>query len=269
MTTAGKWMFIIGLVLSVIAAGVMIWGFSQLMNAAETFEGENTVSLSSPRTVTMATGETRFVMAESEDAVSCTVTVPDGTEQDLEPADFDDFAADGAALSLVGGHTASAAGEHTFACEGGPAELTPPLSSSLIFGAGALGLGALALLPLGIITVIGLVLWLVGRSRDKKAWQAPVRAGGPGYGGPYGGQGYGQAPYPGQQGYGQQDHGPQDHRQAPYPGQQGYGQAPYPGQQGYGQQGHGQADRPVPPYDPDNPYGSPERGSEGRGDDRP
>lgn len=262
MTTAGKWMFIIGLVLSVIAAGVMIWGLRQLMNAAETFEGENTVSLSSPQTVTMASGETRFVLAESASAVACTVTVPDGTEQGLEQADLGDFAADGAALSVVGGHTASAAGEHTFACEGGPAELTPPLSSSLIFGAGALGLGALALLPLGIITVIGLVLWLVGRSRDKKALQAPVRAGGPGYGGPYGGS-YGDQPYGQPQGYGQAPYaGPQDH------GHQGYGQVPYPGPQDYGQQGHGQADRPVPPYDPDNPYGSPDRGSEGRGEDR-
>lgn len=266
MTTAGKWMFIIGLVLSLIAVAVMVWGFTQMMSAADELESEPNVSLSSPQTVTMGTGDSRFVLADSPGSVSCTVTVPDGAERALQQTELDDVAADGTTLALVGAHTATTAGEHTFACEGGPAELSPPLSSSILLGVGAMGLGGLALLPLGIITVVGLILWLVGRNRDKKAQMGPARAGGSGYGGPYGQQGYdqqgyGQAPYPGQQGYGQQGHGqagqpgPQD---SPGWGQDGSGDsaAPQggqgPGGQSYGGQGSG------PGYDPDNPYGSPD-----------
>lgn len=242
MTTAGKWMFIVGLVLSLIALGVMIWGIVQVIDNAEALEGES-VSLSSPQTVTMGAGESRFVMANSPDAVSCTVTLPDGSERALDRANLDDVSTDGTTMELAGGHTATSAGDHTFACEGGEARLSGPFGSAFLISAGAIGLGALALLPLGIITVIGLVLWLVGRSRDKKAMQAP--AGGPGYGAPYGQQGYDQ------QGYGQ----------APYPGQQGYGQQGY-GQPGPDQQGYGQPDpggpQDSPRYDPDNPYGSPD-----------
>lgn len=264
MTTAGKWMFIVGLVLSLIALAVTIWGVVQIVSNAEALESES-VSLSSPQTVTMESGESRFVMAPAASEVSCTVTLPNGSEQPLDRADMDQVA-DETTMDMVGGHMASTAGDHTFACEGGEARLSGPFGSAFLISAGAAGLGVLALLPLGIITVVGLVLWLVGRSRDKKAQLDPVRAGGPGYGAPYGApgydqQGYGQAPYPGQQDYGQQNYG-----------QQGYGQAPYPGQQGYGQ--HGQPGGQDPAggtqpgsYDPDNPYGSP-GGSERRpGDD--
>lgn len=266
MTTAGKWMFIIGLVLSVITVGVIVWGFTQVLNATEALEGQNGVSLSSPQTVTMSEGEMRFVLAESASAITCTVTPPGGTEQPLGQADLDGVPADDTSLSFVGGHSATTAGEHTFACEGGTAQLTPPIDPAFLIGGVALGLGFLALLPLGLVTIIGLILWLVGRSRDKKALQNPMHGGGPGYGAPYGQPGYGQPPYPGQQGYGQQGYGQQGQ------GQQGYGQAPYPGQPGqagpqdtagWGQPGTGGQGPGSTSYDPDNPYGT---GSSGGSD---
>ena len=84
----------------------------------------------------------------------------------------------------------------------------------------AAGLGLLALLGFGFLTLIGLILWLVGRNRDKKAMDGP---GGYGYSTSSGygqSQGYGAPPSPGygQQGYGQ---GPQDRTQQwGTPGQQ-------------------------------------------------
>lgn len=248
MTTAGKWMFIIGLVLSLITAGVMVWGFVQLVNAAESMESE-AVSLSSPQSVTMGEGESRFVLADSSGAVSCTVTPPGGTEQPLSGSDFDDAAADATTMTVIGGHAATVAGEHTFACEGGEARLSGPIGSSALVGAGAAGLALLALFPLGLITIIGLILWLVGRSKDKKQ-QAAMQAGGPGYGAPYGQPGYGQ-------GYGQQGYGQQGYGQAPYPGQQGYGQSGPQDTPGWSQPGASGPGGSTPSYDPDNPYGSP------------
>ncbi|QFG68094.1 hypothetical protein [Ornithinimicrobium pratense] len=251
MTTAGKWMFIIGLVLSVITAGVMIWGFFQVVNAAEAIESEST-SLSSPQTVTMDNGDRRIVLANSPGAVTCTVTLPDGTEQPLDGSDVDDVAADATTMTVIGGHAATTAGDHTFACEGGEAHLSGPIDSAFLIGAAAAGLALLALFPLGLITIIGLILWLVGRSRDKREQQGPMHAGGPGYGAPYGQQGYGQ------QGYGQ----------APYPGQQGYGQSGPQDSPGWGQPGTGGQGGSGASYDPDNPYGSPgtSDGSQGRPD---
>lgn len=257
MTTPGKWMFIIGLVLSVIAAVVMVWGFMQVVGGVQAME-EESISLSSPQTVTMETAESRFVLASSPGSASCTVTLPDGTERPLDQAASNDVPTDGTTADLAGGYTAETAGDHTFACEGGgTVELSGPFGTAFIIGAGVAGLALIALLPLGLVTIIGLILWLVGRSRDKKALQ------GPGYGQPsYGQPGYGQPGYE-QQGYGQQ----------PYPGQQppqqGYGQQPYPSQPqaqpgtqdtpGWGQQGS------TPTYDPENPYGT---GSSSDGDQR-
>lgn len=261
MTTAGKWMFIVGLVLSLLAVGAMVWGGIQAANAASAME-DDAVPLTSPQTVTMTTGETRFVVAESAASVSCTVTVPDGAERPLQGSDLSDMAADGTDMTLVGAHTATDAGEHTFACEDGAAQLSAPLGAGVLIGAVALGVGLLALLPLGLLTVIGLILWLVGRSRDKKALQAPAGGHGHAYGGQphdqqgYGQQGYGEQPYPGQQQWGP-------------PGQSGPQDSVGQGQQSWGS-GQGQDQPPVDrPYDADNPYGTgpteERRGDDGRG----
>ena len=110
-------------------------------------------------------------------------------------------------FGLVGTYTAATAGEHSFECEGGDAMLTPGFSGDQLGGIIAAGLGFLALLPLGLLTLIGLILWLVGRGKDRRALQQPVGPGG------YGGHGHGydgnSSAYgqtqdtPGWQGYGQ------------------------------------------------------------------
>lgn len=244
LTTAGKWMFIIGLVLSLITLAVTIWGGVQTARAVEAAQ-RGAVSLSSPQQVSMETGEMRLVLAESSAGAGCTVTLPDGTEQGLEQDDLATMDGGGSEIRPIGSFVAESAGEHTFACDEAGTELTGPVDSSALFGLVAAGLGFLVLLPLGLLTLIGLILWLVGRSRDKRALQEPV--GSHGYGQPYGQQGYGGYPQD-TPGYGQPPYGDRSGH-----GQQGYGDQPYPqaGDQPPGQQGYGQGE----PRADDNPYG--------------
>lgn len=239
MTTAGKWMFIIGLILSIIAAGAAIWGVSRTVDVAQRMESQS-VRLTSPQTVAMEQGDSRMVLNDvGAGSTSCTVTLPDGTQTDLEAPDAtQDQIMQDAQMEIVGVHTAQTAGEYEFSCEGGDAMLTPGISMNDLGGAVAAGLGLLALLPLGLLTLIGLILWLVGRGRDKKALQTPVGSSGSGYA--YGpDQGYGGPPRddlqqgrapgygPPQDGYGQTSGG--------YGQSQRYGQVPPPPPQGYGQ----------------------------------
>lgn len=206
MTTAGKWMFIIGLVLAVLAGIVAAWGVSRTVDMAQQMESESVPLAGGAQTVTMEQGDTRMVVTESgASSLSCTVTLPDGSTTSLDGGDtMADTAVQDSDFGLVGTYTATTAGEHRFECEGGgDAMLTPGFGAAQLGGIIAASLGFLALLPLGLLALVGLILWLVGRSRDKKALQGP---------------GYGQPPY-GQQGYGQQGYGQQP----------GYGQTPPPG----------------------------------------
>lgn len=230
MTTAGKWMFIVGLVLSLIAAVAVFWGIRSIASYAASIENESTAMSGGTATVQMESGEVRLVLAESGEFPSCTVTLPDGTQTPLDGSDEFAGTVEGADVQMVGAHTATVSGEHTFTCEGtAQTSLTPPFSMSMVVALLAATLGFLALLPLGLLTVVGLILWLVGRNKDNKARQNPV-----GPGGPYGYQqgGYGQGGYePGYQGqnYPQaSDYGGQN-----YPQQGGYGQGSSQG--GYGQ----------------------------------
>ncbi|MFK5688920.1 hypothetical protein ACI3EY_04590 [Ornithinimicrobium sp. LYQ92] len=214
LTTAGKWMFIIGLVLSLITGAVVAWGafqgaslYNDVTNDTSTFEnGEATVA--------MEEGDSRFVVDEASggDAASCTVSTPDGTQEQLS-TDSQMGAESGTDVTIVGSYAATTSGEHTFACEGGSPSLSPNISSSAIIGIGVAALGVLALIPLVLLTVIGLIMWLVGRGRDRRAQQAPVGGGGyPGQGG------YGAHASPEQAGYQGQAY-PQRHDAGPsYPG---------------------------------------------------
>ncbi len=270
MTTAGKWMFLIGLILTVLAGILAAWGVSRTVDMAQQMESESVSLAGGAQSVTMEEGATRMVVTESGAAgISCTVTLPDGSTTSLDGGDeMADSALQDTEFGLVGTFTATSAGEHSFECEGGDAMLTPGFSADQLGGIIAAGLGFLALLPLGLLTLIGLILWLVGRGRDRRALQQPVGPGGyGGHGSGYGGDSsaYGQTQdtpgWQGQQGYGQ--------------GQQGYGQ----GQQGYGQQGYGQGAPPPPssgqswpaPGGPSSsdPYASPPSGTDRpAGDDR-
>lgn len=224
LTTAGKWMFIVGLVLSLIAAGVMIWGFMQAGNLVE-YSEDGTPLEGGTATVAMEEGDMRMVVDESGGTgTTCTVTGPDGTESPLDTSTA--VSGGGQEGSIVGSYQATASGDHTFACEGGDASITPNVDFGAMVGIGIGAIALLALLPLGLITIVGLIMWLVGRGRDKRALDAPAGGYGYGYGqgapqqGGYSGQqqqGYGdQQGYP-QGGYGQQQ-GQQGQHQGGYPG---------------------------------------------------
>jgi hypothetical protein len=203
MTSAGKWMFIIGLVLSLIALAVLLWtGYRGVQVIQEVVD--NSEPLGDGVTVTMAEGETRLVVAETGTPTGCTVTLPDGSEQQLDQAGADQL--DGQGLTTGGLFTAQTAGEHTFACEGGDNQLSGPVDFGSLGLLAVAAVAGLALVPLGLLTLIGLILWLVGRSRDQRALrETSYRAGDPGQGyppppqdGPYGGGSYpGQGDTPG------------------------------------------------------------------------
>ena len=239
LTTAGKWMFIIGLVLSVVVGIAVVWGGVQGARMISGFQDGGTPMEGGQATVAMDEGDFRLVTTEASGATpTCTVTAPDGTESALTQDGTFDTGDPQADAAVVGTYQATVTGEHTFTCEGEAATtLSPNVSLGATVALGVAALGLLLLIPLLIITVVGLVMWLVGRSRDKKAVD-----------GPPGGYGYGTGhAYP-QQGYGP----PQDsgYPQAP---QQGYGQPPS-GEPGYGQGRPGEGPTPPPGQDPRDPY---------------
>lgn len=245
MTTAGTWMFFIGLVLSVITLAVVVWGFMSSGSFLDDMTEDTSAMSGGEASVSMEAGDIRMVYDETgSGTTTCTVTLPDGSQAPLGSDDLGGTAEGG----IVGSYTATTAGQHTFSCEGGSPALSPNIDMGAMIGIGIAGIGVLALFPLGLLTVIGLIMWLVGRSRDSRAAAAP--AGGYGYG-----QGY-------QQGYGQ-SYGQQGYDQS-Y-GQQGYGQTPQDQAQtpqSYGQQqsqGNGNPDQPYAPPPPprrdDDPQG--------------
>ena len=268
-------MFIIGLVLAIIAGITTAWGVSQTVKWATDMESESVSLAGGPQTVAMEQGDTRLVISEgSASGISCTVTLPDGTQTSLSTADpsQEDALAqtDG---DLVGAHTAATAGDYQFACEGGAATLTPGFGAGQIGAFLAAGIGFIALVPLGLLALIGLILWLVGRGKDSRALQQPVGPGG--YGG---GQGYGQGYAGDSSGYGRTEDypqpGQQSHGYGAQPGPQSY--APRPGEGHGGQPGLGQNPPPPPAgygppagASPNDPYASPGSGGEPDEDGRP
>ncbi|ANS78326.1 hypothetical protein SGUI_0930 [Serinicoccus hydrothermalis] len=236
LTKAGKWMFIIGLVLSLIAGAVVAWG---AIVGARTFgemSQEDGLSMEGGQaTVAMEEGDFRLVLTEtSGGSASCTVTLPDGSEQPLSSGQ--DLGAQDPEMQaeVVGSYTATTSGDHTFTCDGDSTLLTPNIDTGAFVAIALAALAVLALIPLVLLTVVGLIMWLVGRSRDKRPPQQPQDGYGYGYQQGYGQQGYGQQP----QNYGQQP-------------KQGYGQP----SQGQGQSGSYPPPPPPPANeDPRDPY---------------
>ncbi|MFB9730837.1 hypothetical protein [Ornithinimicrobium kibberense] len=273
MTKAGKIMFFVGLVLSVLSLVAVVWGTTQTVRVAQNMM-DDTITVTGDTTVPMSQGGSRMILTEGGQEPTCTVTAPDGSDvavsQDAALSDLGD-----AQVQVVGAFSAVQSGDHTITCDA-PAQLTPELSASSAMGVLAAGLGLLALLGFGFLTLIGLILWLVGRNRDKKAMDGPGSYGystssgygqSQGYGAPsspgYGQQGYGQG-----QGYGQpQDSGYGQGQSQGY-GQQGYGQGPQDRTQQWGtpgQQPPAQGSTDNPWAAPPPPGSSPDRGTD---DDR-
>ncbi|WP_192796619.1 hypothetical protein [Serinicoccus kebangsaanensis] len=209
LTTAGKWMFFIGLVLSLIAGAVVAWGAIQGARSFGDMAEEELTMEGGQATVAMEPGDWRMVFTQSSgESATCTVTLPDGTEESLDSGE--DLGAQNPEMQadLVGSYSATTSGDHTFTCEGAPTVLSPNIDTGAIVAIGVAALAALALIPLLLLTVVGLIMWLVGRSRDKRPPQNPQGGYGYGTGQPYPPQGYGQQGYGQQsQGYGQQGQG--------------------------------------------------------------
>ncbi|AXH95708.1 hypothetical protein [Ornithinimicrobium avium] len=231
MTTPGKVLFFIGLLLSIVAVAVAVWGVTTTVRTASTMQADAVqVQAGEPVTVPMQTDHVRLVLADTGDHPSCTVTSPDGTELPLtqDPA-FD--AAGSQGVTVVGTFTAEQDGDHTVSCDAA-AMVSPSLGLDDVTGIVAAGIAFLALFPLVLLTLVGLILWLVGRSRDKKAALAASGYPGPGgYGGPgapgYGAQGGGYGSAEQSYGSGQPPYGtPQD--PPPPPGSGGWQSAPPP-----------------------------------------
>lgn len=168
MRTAGKWMFFVGLVLSLLTVGVLVWGGNQAFRAFSALEGD-TIPVDGRTSVSMPEGGVRFILSEGAPAPSCTVTDPEGA---TVPTAADDAVADlasDAQYSIVGTIAASEPGDYTVECTGGTASVSGLLPTSALLGATAAALALVALVPLGLLTLLGLILWLVGRSRDRRA----------------------------------------------------------------------------------------------------
>ena len=171
----GAGLFWVGLVITVVSLVVTAAsGFSLARNA----EGlEDARAIVGSTSVTLQAGELRGIVKEStQDAdPSCTVTGPDGG--DLPVRGADELSSQWGMLSflVVADFEATASGEHTVSCEGAAATLIPPvgvdglLGGAFVLVAGVLGMG------FGLtLALIGLVLWLVGRSQSSKAAQGPA-----------------------------------------------------------------------------------------------
>lgn len=242
MRTAGKVIFFLGLLLSVIAVAVGVWGLTRTVQVASTLDGD-VVAVQGTASVPMEQGDFRAVMADPGADVSCTVTGPDGADVPVtQDPSMENVVGEG--QQLVGVFTAAAAGEHEVTCDA-PASLSPALGFDDLAGIAAAAIAFLALVPLAMLTLLGLILWLVGRNRAKKA--ALARQGGahavPGYAQP----GYEQPSYD-QPGYGRPGY------DQPGYGQPGYEQPvdtpPPPGSGGW-------SSPPPPPPGTDSPYAAP------------
>lgn len=202
MTTAGKVLFLVGLVLTVITVVAGIWGLNRAIQDFSQME-RDAVAVQGSASVPMEDGDVRLVLAPEGSATTCTVTGPGGEELQVSSDPTMGQAAAQEGITVVGTFTAAQAGEHTVTCDG-PAELSPALSLRDAVGIGTAGVAFLAFFPLAFITLLGLVLWLVGRSRDRKATVGPS---GPGYGYGYG-AGYGATSGSPGPGYGHPDAAP-------------------------------------------------------------
>ena len=137
MTKAGKIMFFVGLVLSVLSLIAVVWGTTQTVRVAQNMM-DDTITVSGDTTVPMNQGGTRMVLTEGAQAPTCTVTAPDGSDVAVtQDAAFQDLG--DAQVQIVGSFTAVQSGEHTITCDA-PAQLTPELSASSAMGVLAAGL---------------------------------------------------------------------------------------------------------------------------------
>lgn len=183
----GAVLFWVGLVLTLVSLiATVASGFSLARNA----EGlEDARAVIGSTTVTLQAGELRGIVKEStqDPDPACAVTGPDGAQVPVRGAGQMSSEWGLVSFLVVADFEATTSGEHTVSCEGSAATLIPPvgvdglLGGAFVIVAGVLGMG------FGVtLALIGVVLWLVGRSQSSKAAAQ----------GPSGYQGYPPPGYP-------------------------------------------------------------------------
>ena len=79
MTKAGKIMFFVGLVLSVLSLVAVVWGTTQTVRVAQNMM-DDTITVTGDTTVPMSQGGSRMILTEGGQEPTCTVTAPDGSD---------------------------------------------------------------------------------------------------------------------------------------------------------------------------------------------
>ena len=226
---AGAIMFWLGVVIGLASiAAIVIGGFATARTVTDAIDSSEPMP-GGTATRTMSAGDTisLYQTSGANGAVSCQVTAPDGSTSDVSSSVDASGEFNGDTFDLVGTVTAQTSGEHVFLCTGGETVIGPSIGIAEFGGAFAVLGGFLGLLLAGLIGIIGMILWFLGRSKVKQATQGP-------------GQQYGGPPPPGAQPpYGEGPQPPYGQPQPPY----GQPQPPY----GQPQPPYGQNPPPPPP----------------------
>lgn len=177
MRRIGAVLFWLGLVLTIAGAAVGFFGGARAVDAVRTAVDEARPMPGGTATVQLETGDRRTIYERTESqtpSASCEVLAPDGTTSRLTRSVELDGALGESSYINVGEFEAASAGAYTVTCTGAPTVIGPSLDFGNL-GSGALGLlGGVLGVGLGLtLMLIGAILWLVGRSRDKNAALRP------------------------------------------------------------------------------------------------
>ncbi|GAB3079093.1 hypothetical protein [Corynebacterium aquatimens] len=187
MAKAGKIIMIVSgvlFVLSVIATAV----FGTNMGKAITDEEKSPIVANGEGSVNLEANSVYQLFAhEARDAGTCEITDPNGNTVDLQgaPSSTTTVTINDTTWSNFDGFMTKDAGEYEVYCEDkGDVKIGFPVS---VTTAGGFGIFLLLAFLTFFTTIIGLVLWLIGRSRDKDkaAYQNNQMPGYPAAGAPY------------------------------------------------------------------------------------
>lgn len=215
MRLIGKILTALGVLGIVLGAGLMVFAIRAAIEADDRISGGQAVNDGITRELQAGDQHLLTLPLDSTVTSACTVVGPRGEDVSTTPTEDHEFLAEGL-VDLVGAFTVRNSGTHEVTCADGMVRLSDAVSDSDYdtFGLSMMGsflLGGLSL----TLTVVGVVLWAVGRPK--------ARAGGPG---PYG-------PGPGGPGaYGPGPQGPGPYGAGPGPGGPGGYAPPQPGRQG-------------------------------------
>lgn len=176
MTRVGRAICLIGAVLTLIVGAAGWWGAAQGLSSLR--DGGADVALHSGHdaTVPMEVGDWRLILAESSEAISCTVTGPDERELALDAQGSLTISGQQGSMELIGRISATQTGDHHITCEGGSTLITPAFNSGNLLSFTLVAFAGLALIPLVLLTLLGLLFWVVGATRDRRRRAAAARA---------------------------------------------------------------------------------------------